>query len=110
MAGRVLLVLALLVGAAVVLFWRPARHPAPDVPREPTAADLVLALEEGDASVLPRLLALGQGGIAALEQRLSGSSRGILELVPRKDDPRDRLISALEAFGNAAEPALVRVL
>jgi HEAT repeat protein len=110
MAGRVLLVLALLVGAVVVLFWRPARPPPPDVPRAPTAADLVVALEEGDASVLPKILALKQEGIAALEQRLAASGRGILDLAPRKDDPRDRLIAALEAFGPAAEPALVRVL
>ncbi len=110
MAGRALLALVLVAGAVAVVFWRPERPPPVDPPPEPSAGDLVAALEGGDRSAQPRLVAKGAEGIAALGARLLDSDRGILELAPKEDDPRDRLIAALEAFGPAAEPALARVL
>ncbi len=103
MAGRAVLVLALVAGAIAVFFWRPERRSPPEPPWEPTA-DLVTALEEGNLSALSELLARKQAGIAAIEERLLESK------APKEDDPRDRLISGLEAFGKPAEPALVRVL
>lgn len=100
MAGRAVLVLALVAGAIAMFFWRPERRSPPEPPWQPTA-DLVTALEEGDLSALSELLARKHAGIAAIEERL---------LSPIEDDPRERLISGLEAFGEPAEPALVRVL
>jgi HEAT repeat protein len=109
MAGRAVLVLALVAGAIAMFVWRPEQRSPPEPPWQPTA-HLVTALEEGDLSALSELLARKHAGIAAIEERLFESGRGILELVPDEDDPRDRLISGLEAFGQPAEPALVRVL
>jgi len=89
----------------------PSEKPVPaPTPATEGADSLVVAVERGDLAAQERLIGLGPEGMRALEQRLSESGRGILELLPEDDDPRDRLIAALEAFGPAAEPALVRVL
>lgn len=111
MALRILVVLSL-AAVALAVFFRPApRSPGVgDGPQSLPAEDLVAALERGEAGACERLLAHGPEGMRALEARLTDSSRGILELLPREEDPRDRLIAALAAFGPAAEPPLVRLL
>lgn len=106
--GGVVLLAAVLAVVAVLVFARRTVAPGPAVPVE-TGEALVTALERGDPSALPRLVARGAEGITALEARLGDSSRGVLELLPPQNDPRDRLIAALEAFGEPAEPALVRL-
>jgi len=109
MARRAAIVLVLVAGVIAGVLWRPERRAPLPPPWKPTA-NLVTALEEGDLSALSELLARKEAGIAAIAERLLESDRGILELFPKEDDPRDRLISGLEAFGKPAEPALVRVL